>query len=86
MSYNPDNPFIHLMRKLSTRDGFIDEVYRRLPAHKTMVDAYWDVEYDHMSFFERPRYSGHDSFKTQVSKARKKKRKTIQDEQISKHG
>ena len=71
MSYNPDDPSIRLMRKLSTREGFIDEVYTRLPSHRSMVDAYWDVEYDHMSFFDRPRYSGHESFKTQVSKARK---------------
>ena len=51
----------------------MDEVYQRLPAHRTMVDAYWDVEYDHMSFFNRHRYSGHDSFKTVLSKARKKR-------------
>ncbi len=38
-----------------------------------MVDAYWDVEYDHMTFFNRHRYSGHDSFKTVLSKARKKR-------------
>ena len=31
------------------------------------------MEYDHMSFFNRPRYSGHVSFKTQLSKARKKR-------------
>ena len=47
MSYNPDDPSIRLMRKLSTREGFIDEVYTRLPSHRSMVDAYWDVEYDH---------------------------------------
>ena len=35
-------------------------------------DAYWDVEYDHMTFFNRHRYSGHDSFKTVLSKARRK--------------
>ena len=57
----------------STREGFIDEVYQRLPAHRTMVDAYWDVEYDHMTFFNRHRYSGHDSFKTVLSKARRKR-------------
>ena len=57
----------------STREGFIDEVYKRLPAHRTMVDAYWDVEYDHMTFFNRHRYSGHDSFKTVLSKARRKR-------------
>ena len=74
MSYNPDDPAIRLMRKLSTRDGFIEEVYQRLPTHPTMVEAYWSVEFDHMTFFDRPRYSGHDSFKTQVSKARKRKR------------
>ena len=33
--------------------------------------AYWDVEYDHMTFFNRHRYSGHDSFKTVLSKARR---------------
>ena len=44
MSYNPDDPSIRLMRKLSTREGFIDEVYTRLPSHRSMVDAYWDVE------------------------------------------
>ena len=71
MSYNPDDPSIRLMRKLSTREGFIDEVYTRLPTHRSMVDAYWEVEYEHMSFFDRPRHSGHESFKTQVSKARK---------------
>ena len=73
MSFNPNDPTIRLMRKLSTREGFIDEVYTRLPEHRTMVNAYWDVEYDHMTFFNRPRYSGHDSFKTQLSKARKLK-------------
>ena len=73
MSFNPDDPTIKLMRKLSTREGFIDEVYQRLPAHRTMVDAYWDVEYDHMTFFNRYRYSGHDSFKTVLSKARRKR-------------
>ena len=57
----------------SKREGFIDEVYTRLPTHRSMVDAHWAVEYDHMSFFDRPRYSGHESFKTQVSKARRKK-------------
>ena len=77
MSYNPDDPAIRLMRKLSTKDGFIDEVYTRLPTHRSMVDAYWAVEYDHMSFFDRPRYSGHESFKTQVSKARRKKRREM---------
>ena len=35
-------------------------------------DAYWDVEYDHMTFFNRHRYRGHDSFKTVLSKARRK--------------
>ena len=74
MTYNPNDPTIRLMRKLSTREGFIHEVYTRLPQHRTMVNSYWDVEYDHMSFFNRPRYSGHDSFKTQLSKARKQKR------------
>ena len=74
MSYNPDDPSISMMRKLSTREGFIDEVYNRLPIPRSVVDAYWAVEYDHMSFFDRPRYSGHESFKTQVSKARKRKR------------
>jgi len=69
MSTNPDHPTIRLMRKLSTRQGFIDEVYTRLPAEKTMVEAYWSVEYDHMSFFDRPRYSG-----TVLSKARKLKK------------
>lgn len=78
MTYNPNDPTIRLMRKLSTREGFIDEVYTRLPQHRTMVNAYWDVEYDHMSFFNRPRYSGHDSFKTQLSKARKQKRRGSQ--------
>ena len=73
MSFNPDDPTIKLMRKLSTREGFIDEVYTRLPAEKTMVEAYWSVEYDHMSFFDRPRYSGHESFKTVLSKARRRK-------------
>lgn len=73
MSFNPDDPTIKLMRKLSTREGFIDEVYQRLPAHRTMVDAYWDVEYDHMTFFNRHRYSGHDSFKTVLSNARRKR-------------
>ncbi len=34
---NPDHPTIRLMRKLSTRQGFIDEVYTRLPAEKTML-------------------------------------------------
>ena len=29
-------------------------VYTRLPSHRSMVDAYWDVEYDRMSFFDRP--------------------------------
>lgn len=77
MSYNPDDPSIRLMRKLSTREGFIDEVYTRLPTHRSMVDAYWEVEYEHMSFFDRPRYSGHESFKTQVSKARKQKRQQL---------
>ena len=37
-----------------------------------MVEAYWDVEYDHMTFFNRHRYSGHDSIKTVLSKARRK--------------
>ncbi len=37
MSTNPDHPTIRLMRKLSTRQGFMDEVYTRLPAEKTML-------------------------------------------------
>ena len=32
-----------------------------------------------MSFFDRPRYSGHESFKTQVSKARKIQIQTQKD-------
>ena len=79
MSYNPDDPSIRLMRKLSTREGFIDEVYTRLPTHRSMVDAHWAVEYDHMNFFNRPRYGGHDSFKTQLSKVRKKSRSALTD-------
>jgi len=35
-------------------------------------DAYWDVEYDHMTFFNSHRYSGHDSFKTVLGKARRR--------------
>lgn len=73
MSVNPDDPTIKLILKLSTREGFIDKVYKRLPGHKTMVDAYWDVEYDHMTLFNRHKYSGHDSFKTVLSKARRNK-------------
>ena len=73
MSHNPDHPTIRLMRKLSTRQRFMDEVYTRLPAEKTMVEAYWSVEYDHMTFFDRPRYSGHDSFKAVLSKGRRKR-------------
>ena len=73
MSYNPEDPNIKMMRKLSTREGFIDEVYQRLPQHRSLVDSYWAVEYDHMTYFNRPRYSGHESFKTQLSKARKSK-------------
>ncbi len=74
MSHNPDDPSIRLMRKLSTREGFIDEVLNRLPFYKSQIDSYWSVEHDHMTFFDRPRYSGHESFKTQVSKARRQKR------------
>jgi len=74
MSHNPDDPSIRLMRKLSTREGFIDEVLNRLPIYKSQIDSYWSVEHDHMTFFDRPRYSGHESFKTQVSKARRQKR------------
>lgn len=74
MSHNPDDPSIRLMRKLSTREGFIDEVLNRLPLYKSQIDSYWSVEHDHMTFFDRPRYSGHESFKTQVSKARRQKR------------
>ena len=75
MTQNTDDPRIRLMRKLSTREGFIDEVYHRLPFHRSMVNSYWDVEFDHMDFFNRPRYSGHESFKSSLSKARKKKRR-----------
>ena len=53
MSYNPDDPSIRLMRKLSTRRASLMRWYTRLPSHRSMVDAYWDVEYDHMSFFNR---------------------------------
>ena len=74
MSHNPDDPSIRLMRKLSTREGFIDEVLNRLPLYKSQIDSYWSVEHDHMTFFDRPRYSGHESFKTQVSTARRQKR------------
>ena len=80
MSFNPDDPNVKMMRKLSTREGFIDEVYHRLPAHRNMIDAYWSVEYDHISFFNRQRYSGHESFKTVLSKARKKHLKKLNDE------
>ena len=44
MSYNPDHSTIRLMRKLSTCQGFIDEVQIRLPAEKSMVEAYWSLE------------------------------------------
>jgi hypothetical protein len=61
------------MCKLFTRDGFIVEVYHALPDYRTIVDVCWGVECDHMSFFDRPRYSGHESFKTVLSKARRKR-------------
>ena len=37
MTQNTDDPRIRLMRKLSTREGFIDEVYHRLPFHRSFI-------------------------------------------------
>ena len=62
-----------LIRVLYSRQGFIEEVYRRLPAEGTLVAAYWSVEYDHETYFGCTKYSGIESFKTVLSKARRKR-------------
>lgn len=64
---------LHLIRRLYSRQGFIDEVYDRLPAAGRLVEAYWSVEGDHQTYFGCTRYSGFESFKTVLSKARRKK-------------
>lgn len=62
-----------LIRLLYSRQGFIDEVYRRLPAEGTLVSAYWSVEDDHQTYFGCTKYAGIESFKTVLSKARRKR-------------
>lgn len=70
MNLNPDNliRLLSLARKLSTREGFVDEYFKRLKDHRSHGDAYWSVEHDHMDLFGRTRYNGHDTFKTILSK------------------
>jgi hypothetical protein len=56
VTYNPNNPkklirLLDLAPKISTREGFIDEYFQRLPAHHSNGDAYWSVEHDHMTVF-----------------------------------
>ena len=68
--FNSDDPTIKLMRKLSTREGFIDEDHHQ---PTTMVDAYWDVEYIYMIHFNGTDKAPSDSFKSVLSKARKKR-------------
>jgi len=62
-----------LIRVLYKRETFIEEVYRRLPDHGTLVAAYWDVEYDHETYFGCTKYSGIESFKTVLSKRRRRR-------------
>ena len=62
-----------LIRTLYSRDGFIEEVYSRRASKGTLVEAYWSVEGDHQTYFGCTRYSGFESFKTVLSKARKKR-------------
>ena len=64
---------LHLIKRLYSRQGFIDEVYHRLPITGRLVEAYWSVEGDHQTYFGCTRYSGFESFKTVLSKARKKR-------------
>tara|TARA_R100001440_G_scaffold72763_1_gene96837 strand:- start:499 stop:735 length:237 start_codon:yes stop_codon:yes gene_type:complete len=78
LSHNPDNliRLLTLARKISTREGFVDEYLDRLPNAPTCGDAYWSVEDDHETIFGRTRYNGHDTFKTVLSKWNKIRRKT----------
>jgi len=70
LNSNPDNliRLLSLARKLSTREGFVDEYFHRLPESDSCGDAYWSVEDDHQTIFGRTRYNGHDTFKTILSK------------------
>ena len=82
MTYNPNNPkklirLLDLAPKISTREGFIDEYFQRLPAHHSNGDAYWSVEHDHMTVFGRTRYNGHENFASVLSRWNTKRRSTL---------
>ena len=78
MTYQPKDPkkLLELASKISTREGFVDEYFKRLPNHDKNGEAYWDVESDHRSIFGRTRYNGHEVFATVLSKWNKRRRKT----------
>ncbi len=78
MNFNP-NPhelirLLNLAPKISTREGFIDEYFDRLPQFHSNGDAYWSVEHDHMSVFGRTRYNGHENFASVLSRWNTKRR------------
>ena len=78
MSHQPHNliRLLSLARKISTREGFVDEYLDRLSQSPTCGDAYWSVEEDHETIFGRTRYNGHDTFKVVLSKWNKARRET----------
>ena len=63
---------IELMRKLRTRQGFIDHYFSLMPIAKNQKEAYWLTEDLHTTLFGFERYSGYESFKVQLTKHFKK--------------
>ena len=78
MTHQPKDPsrLLRLAPKISTREGFVDEYFKRLKDHRSHGDAYWSVEHDHMDLFGRTRYNGHEIFASVLSKWNKARRKT----------
>ena len=82
MTPPPDDPkilirLLELAPKISTREGFVEEYFKRLPEHESNANAYWSVEHDHMSIFGRTRYNGHEVFATVLSRWNAKRRSDL---------
>jgi len=50
--------------ELNTTEGFVMHYYNHLANSKNPREAYEKTENDHRLYFQRPRYSGWDSFRT----------------------
>lgn len=66
---------LHLIRQLSTRDGFTKKFYEYLGQNMSQKDAFDKLNSEYEQLFGKPRYANYDSYR----KAREyqvKKRKT----------